>query len=154
MSQLPTKGGMRGELLVTAIDRKGNRFAYLTPNLLTFSASKAAAHFLMGETAYMAATLRVGTGGTAPARTDTALGGEIHSETITTVAFPTDGVDEIGQVTFSVFIDYNEPETDGQVLQEAGLFSTNGLLIARQVHGPVTKDSNFKLEYRWRIVFT
>jgi len=137
-----------GHLTLTAIDRKGNKFIYDTPNIITFGAAKSAAHALVGETAYMAAELGVGDGVTPATRSDTALDSEAYRQSLGTPTFPF-----VGQVEFAVTLDFI-CGANGFFLTEAGIFTTNNTLLARQVHSSVEKDSNFQLEYRWRIVFT
>ena len=154
MVSLPQKSGYLGALSIRSWDRNGNSYIYRTPNLITYSAAKMSAHALMGETAFRVKYLGVGTGTTAPSRSDTSLQTESHREEITAFSFPTVDGSEIGQVEFTVFLDFDSP-ANGSTLTEAGLIAENGSnLFARQVHVSVVKDSNFKLEYRWRIVFT
>jgi hypothetical protein len=137
-----------GHLTLTAIDRLGNRFIYDTPNIITYGAAKCSAHALVGETAFMASDLAVGTGSTAAARGDTALVTEAYRQSLGTPTFPF-----VGQVEFAVTLDF-VCDANGFTLREAGIFTVNNTLLARQVHSSVSKDSNFQLEYRWRIVFT
>jgi hypothetical protein len=143
----------QGHLTLTAIDRKGNRFVYDTPNLITYGAATGLSHAMMGETAYMLKYLAVGTGNTTPARSQTALVTEVYRKTLPAPTFPLVAGVEIGQVEFDILLDFGE--ANGNALTEAGLFAANGtLLFARQIHSSVTKDSNYQLEYRWRIIFT
>ena len=142
-----------GQLTITAIDRQGNRFIYDTPNLLMYGAAVSCSHVLLGETDYAATYIAFGSSNTAPVRGDTALGTEVYRKTLPTPGFPQVLGLEIGQVQFGILLDFSE--ANGFTLQEAGLYASNTtLLLARQIHAAIVKDSNFQLEYRWRIIFT
>lgn len=144
-------GLYHGELIVTTIDRKGNRFEYVTPNTLTYEASRIMSHVLVGDDMANLAVnrLAVGTEGTPPARGDTALGNEVYQQAVDGFTYPS-----VGHTEYKTVIDF-ECAANGHLLTEAGLLGANGTsLFARQVHTPIAKDSNFKVEYRWRIVFT
>ena len=143
--------GLYGQLIVTAIDRKGGLFVYKTPNTLTNEAARQVSHLLVGDNfANLKVTeFKVGTGSTAPLRTDTDLETPVHQQAVTEITFP-----DVGQVEFKMVLDF-VTAANGFQLVEAGLFSADGnSLFARQVHTVISKDENYKIEYRWRIVFT
>jgi len=145
------KYGYYGYLSITAIDRNGGRFNYVTMNTLTNEASRLCSHLLVGDdVANLAVTkLGVGTGTTPPVRADTSLETEVHQQNVDTISFV-----DVGQVEFQTIIEFLTP-ANGEMITEAGLLATNGTsLFSRQVHTAVPKDENFRLEYRWRIVFT
>lgn len=137
---------------MTAIDRRGNRFIYFTPNIITYEARQVMAHALVGETDYMVTTMAFGSDNTAASRGDTALVAQTYTKSVGTPTFPLVASQEIGQVLFTVLLDFDE--ANGDTFQEAGLLAANSSLVARQVHSSVTKDSNFQLEYRWLLIFT
>jgi len=145
------KSGIYGKLTVTAIDRKGSRFVYKTPNTLTNEAARVASHLLVADDiANLKITqFKIGTGATAPTRADTDLETPVHQQAITEFTFP-----NVGQTEYKIIVDFLTP-ANGSMLTEAGLFSADGnSLFARQVHTAIPKDENYKIEYRWRIVFT
>jgi len=144
-------GGCYGDLCVTAIDRKGNRFEYITPNTLTFEAARVMSHLLVGDQVadFKVLRLGVGTGTVAPVRSNQALGNLVHQQPVDDVIFP-----QVGQTEFVATLDFITP-ANGYDLTEAGLMCANvTVLFARQVYTGVPKDENFRLEFRWRIVFT
>ena len=146
-----TNGLFHGELVVTTIDKKGNRFEYITPNTLTGEASRIMSHLLVGDAIgdLVVNRLAVGTGNTPPVRGDEALGNEVYQQAIDGYTYPS-----VGHTEYKTVIDF-VCAANGHVLAEAGLMGANGTsLFARQVHTPIAKDSNFKVEYRWRIVYT
>lgn len=139
---------MKGELQIIVTDARGNRYEYDTPNIITYGAARVAAHALVGDTDFYAAKIAVGTGSTPPTRDDTALVAQIYEENLPSPSFP-----YVGQVQVGVVLGNNHV-TDGQELREVGLFTSTNILIARQIHAPIMKDTMFQVEYRWRIVFT
>lgn len=145
------KGCYEGHLTLTATDKNGNKFVYGTPNTLTHEASRIASHLLVGDNASNFAVTKMGfgTGATPPLRTDANLEEEVHRESINEILRPAEG-----QVEFVHVLDFLS-SANGSLLTEAGLITENGTsLFARQVHVGVPKDQNFRLEYRWRVVFT
>ena len=150
-----TSSGYRGQLEVIVTDKKGNTFIYDTPNIITYGAAKVAAHVLVGDTTHTVTKMAVGTGSTIPTRGDTQLQTQIFETTGFLVTYPQIGAPlaEFGQIQFNVILGNTHP-TDGNILREVGLLTANNILVARQVHAPIAKDTMFKVEYRWRIVFT
>jgi len=145
------RSGCYGELCVTAIDREGSRFEYMTANTLTFEAARVMSHLLVGHLPvdFSVTRLGVGTGTVAPVRGNQALGNLVHQQTVDQILLP-----QPGQTEFVSTLDFITP-ANGNVLTEAGLMCADGtILFARQVHVGVPKDQNFRLEYRWRLVFT
>ena len=145
------KRGYHGTLEITAIDRAGNRYVYATANTITYDARKAMAHLLVGED-YVnrkVTKLALGTGATAPVRGNTALQIPLLVVPADSIVWPADG-----QVEFTTTLDFLSP-ANGSILTEAGLISNDETkLFARQVYTATPKDENFRLEFRWRIVFT
>jgi len=145
------KSGIYGHLKVFAVDKKGNRFTYDTPNTLTNEASNMARHALVGNNLNNLAVTKfgVGDGNIPPSRPDTNLVNLVHQQDIDIITFPVPG-----QVEFTTILDF-VTTANGFVLKEAGLYGADGTsLFARQVHADLPKDENFRLEYVWRIVFT
>ena len=94
-----------------------------------------------GPIAYFA----VGTGTTAPARTDTAMQTEVYRGSVTQqiVAGPT--------LMIKYYLDTNS--ANGTTLTEAGLFDvgTGGVLFAHQVYSGVAKTSSNTVTFTWNI---
>jgi hypothetical protein len=151
MAVMVGKRGYYGELVIEAIDRKGNRFRYITPNTLTNEAARLCSHLLVGDDTANLSVIRlgIGTGTTPPERTDTSLEAEVHQQAVDAFSYP-----QVGQVEFQTIVEFIAP-ANGEMITEAGLIAGNGTsLFSRQVHTAIPKDENFRLEYRWRIVFT
>lgn len=147
-----TKLKVFGHLSVTAIDRLGNRTLYDTPNTLMNEASRVASHVLVGDDLANLAVnrLAVGTGTTPPVRADTSLENEVHQQAVDEFIFPA----APGQVEFVTILEFLS-SANGFFLSEAGLVCADGTtLFARQVHTSISKNENYRVEYRWRIVFT
>ena len=142
-----------GHLTIKSIDRSGNINIYATPNIITFDARIIMAHLLVGDAvaSYKIGYIGVGSNGTAPQRSDTALVQPIHQQPIEPYDFLNG---DTGQVEITATLDFDSP-ANGYSLREAGLFSVNGTkMFARQVHGVIEKDSSIQLQYIWRIIFT
>lgn len=142
----------RGELTIKAIDRNGNTaHIYETPNTIVYDARDLMSFLLVGDNVAdkKISKLGVGLDGTPPARTDGTLGNELIKIDISNYTFP-----ESGHVEITAVLDYTSA-ANGQVLQEAGLFSADGTtLFARQIFGEITKSNLFQLQFIWRIIFT
>lgn len=87
----------------------------------------------------------IGTGTTAAAEGDTALGAEVIRD-VFTARSATDGV-----LTISFFL--SSASANGSALTEAGIFtqSTAGVLFARAVHPAINKTSSVTVTYTWAI---
>lgn len=109
-------------------------------------------------------TLRVGTGATAPTRTDTNLGnpvfGMIMDDSNKITGLP-------GELEFTSTLESGDG--NGNTLTEAGLFTkgptagsldspgstgTSPRLVARQIHAGIPKTAALVLEYSWKISIT
>jgi len=142
----------RGELTIKQIDRSGNLvYTYETPNTIVFDARDVMAALLVGDNVATKKIGKIGVGldGTIPARTDTTLGNELLKVDIVGNTFPA-----TGHVEVTAILDYTSV-ANGQVLQEAGLFTADGTtMFARQIFGAITKSNLFQLQFIWRIIFT
>lgn len=147
-TELPCKG----ELTIKSYDLKGNLVhVYDTPNTIVFDARDIMASLLAGDSVATKKIAKIGTGldGTLPVRADTSLGNELLKVDITSYTFPA-----TGHVEFTAILDYTSA-ANGQVLQEAGLFTADGTkMFARQIFGAITKSNLLQLQFIWRIIFT
>ncbi len=88
-------------------------------------------------------TIKVGTNGTPPALTDTAITGAF-SKAIGSVAYVGNN---IVQFNYSI----TGSEANGITIQEAGLFNEAGVLFARKTRSPIVKTSAVALQGVWEI---
>ena len=148
-----TKGGCYGAFSVTTLDKKGNRYRYDSPNVITFDMSRSLSHLLVGDSAanFAATFLAIGSGNTlAPVRADTQLENEIVQLPFDSIVF----LNGDTRTEINVLLDFVSP-TNGSTLAEAGLVGGDGVtLLTRQLHVPIVKDEDHQVEYKWIIHFT
>lgn len=98
------------------------------------------------------ASLRVGEGTTPPVRGDvTLVDGAPYTLTLTDAnKTPT----TLGPYELRISATLGVGDANGKVLAEAGLFTANGRLFARQIHPGITKSAAIVIDYDWRISFT
>lgn len=87
-------------------------------------------------------SIAVGTG----TPSTTALGTEVFEDTFDSTTYPT-----ASSVRFEMIL--QQGEANGSPLQEAGLFSADGTMIARQSFQTITKNSSFQLAFVWSFTF-
>jgi len=88
--------------------------------------------------------LALGTGNTEPSITDTRLANEVARVPIINYAFPS-----YNTVEFEAYVD--QDTANGNVIQEFGLFTEGGIMVARVLVSPITKDSTFAFYVRWQL---
>lgn len=88
--------------------------------------------------------LSLGTNGTAPASSDTAI--TASYDIAVTPSYPAPG-----QVQFDWVLGISE--NNGMVIAEYGLICEDGTLFARKTRATITKDSSIRLEGSWKITF-
>lgn len=141
-----------GQLTIKSIDKQGNVVhIYETPNTIVYDARGLMASLLVGDSVAAKKLGKIGTGldGTLPVRTNSTLGNELLKVDITGYTFPA-----TGHVELTALLDYTSA-ANGQLLQEAGLFTADGTtMFARQVFGTITKSASLQLQFIWRIIFT
>lgn len=96
--------------------------------------------------------IAVGTSGTTPSSTDTALGAELARKLSTNTK-----LSSVGQVQFQTTFDTNEANpTSPDTIQEAGLFSasTGGVMLNRVTFAGIAKNSSQKLTVTFTLSFT
>jgi len=81
--------------------------------------------------------MKVGTDGTTPSKTDTALGNAVYTDSTS----ESDG--GIGVAEFSIRL--GSGDGNGNTLKEVGTFDSTGTLITRSTHAGIDKDSGFEL---------
>jgi hypothetical protein len=100
--------------------------------------------------------LNVGTGTTPPVRGDTALVSEVYSiplsdsNKVETTVPPTFEIKILATLEKGTSIS----PFNNQTISEAGLFTADGQLIARQIHPGLPKTTAIVIDYEWRISFT
>ena len=88
--------------------------------------------------------IAIGTGNTAVTAGDTELEAEVHRSILTGSS-----AQENFKITFTQFL--TTLEADGEELREVGLFSTDGVLIARATHAAINKSTAITVSYQWDI---
>ena len=142
--------GYRGYLQIQELDAQGKLIRSInTPNVITYDAREMLTFLLAGyqSASTYAKYLRVGTDNTAPTRDDTALGNQVDSVELT-YTFP-----DVDRVQFEGILPNTTP-SNGYTLTEAGLFSENDNMFARQIYDGLGKTSAVQLKYIWTIIFT
>jgi hypothetical protein len=96
-------------------------------------------------------SLRVGTGTTPPVKGNTALEAQVHSLALL-------DANKILQLTdpveLKIVATLGTGDANGSALTEAGLFTTGGTMVARQIYPAVNKSAAFVVDYEWRLSFT
>lgn len=169
MSNFIHRVKLSGILQIKVIEVKSNKLLrrIIKRNTITFDAGDILRDLLAQRaTDYSASQLklgsmRFGTDGTVPTRSDTDLLGEI-----TAARYQFQDVDKVngisGELTVSATM--GSGVGNGYTYQEAGLF-TNGAVwndnvggstkcYSRQVHSSIAKTSSLSLEYAWTLQFT
>ena len=105
---------------------------------------------LVGSTAGALDYLAAGTGSTAVASGDSALGTEVYRDQITKTTL------YAGQGKLQAKHYIGTTYANGNTITEAGLFnaSSGGTMAARVVHDAITKTSSVAITYTWEIVAT
>lgn len=118
------------------------------PNLVVQVGKNQLAAIMAGSSTAVPVAMAVGTSGTAPALSDTALGGELAR-----VAFSS-ATSSANQTTYVA--NFNAGVGTGTIL-EAGLFSSTtsgaGILTSRSTSLSVTKGSTDTLQITWTLYF-
>lgn len=115
-------------------------------NLVVDRAREVLARTLGGNPNAAVSEIGFGTNGVAAAPDDELLTDEYRRQLVA-VDYPA-----LGQVRFTWELD--ELEANGLAIQELGLWSGDGRLVARRVRGaPIVKDDGLRLEGTWTITF-
>lgn len=118
---------------------------YTDENLIVNQGRDILAGLLGGDTTDVIEKIAVGTNGTAPLLSDTALTG-MFSKTLNGKTYPATGV---LQCDWSL----ETSEANGMSIQEFGLLVTGDVLFSRKTRAPIAKDNTFRLEGVWKIIF-
>jgi len=157
---------LSGFLRVRLLDPKGRELRRMEkPNLVCVGAKQAIARLLSQETTpddYEETkiwSIHVGTDSTPPVVGDTALGTDVFQKECD---HPYSVDLGLGEVEVQMTIETGE--ANGNTLVEAGLFTRGDaddptsaagqLMMARQVHGSISKTSSFSIEYTWKFRIT
>jgi len=146
---------LKGHLIIIHRDKHGKVLTKLEKSNLIPNAGLAAVAGLILTDVTIAAFdyIAIGTGTTAPASTDTALGAETHREAATGTRITTAVTNDTAQLvaTFSGY-------TGSEAITEAGIFNaaTGGDMLARQTFTAlnVDWDGGDSIEITWKIQVT
>lgn len=135
----------RFELVIT--DLSGNVIEYYLDENLVVNTGRTAVMLLLGgaPSGKQLTKISVGTNGTAPNGSDTAITGAF-TKNLGTVSYPT-----ISSVRF----DWNlgAGEANGILIKEFGLLCADNTLFARKVREGINKNSDIILNGNWTISF-
>ena len=146
MNELKTKVGPTGKLRVVCRDAQGNALRVIEENNLVVNTGRQNFSRLLGGDAagYAVTQFSVGTDGTPPALTDTAITGAFD-KAVEAIAYP--GND----VQFSLVLETSE--ANGTDIREWGLKNSNGDLVARVTPAVIQKTNAIRVEATWTIQF-
>jgi hypothetical protein len=142
---------VKNNLKIEVYDSKGKLVkSYEGSNLITTLGFSAMASRLYSNSGYNPFTyIAIGTGDTAPEKTDTALETEIDREVATCTLMTTDTTDDTLQMTyiFDISGDHN--------LTEAGVFnaSSAGTMLARHTFSALSLLDGWQVKVIWRFDF-
>jgi len=146
-----------GTCTVILQDAEGNVVHEETYNNIITSAGKAAIAGLVGNTGSVTAFtyLAVGTSATTPVVGDTALGGEISTNSLARAA----GTVSRTTTTYTndtLKIAYTWTASGASTVQEAGIFnaSSAGTMLSHLLIGPVTTSNGFQLTLNYTVQFS
>jgi len=165
---------VKGHVKIESVKPNGSReILYDDHNVLTNGFAENISQLLAGQvgtfvgatlrevqtgTARWASFMKVGSGSTAPIPSDTDLETPFVSGSSDLTLFLSSvstGSPSLGSAVFSAILpsgvtgdDYNNTAPS-----EVGLFSENGVLLARVVYTPINKTPLFQLQYTWTITF-
>lgn len=140
-------GNLKGRFEVNIFDLEGNLLEnYVDENLVVNGGRQAVMLLLGSATSTKQLTrLSVGTNGTQPVGTDTAITGAF-TKALGAVSYPT-----ISSVRFDWTI--GAGEGNGIAIREFGLLCTDNTLFARKVREVINKNSDIILNGNWTISF-
>lgn len=104
--------------------------------VITNDGRRAVRDFLVGEVADLA----VGTDGTEPSPTDSALGNRVIAKA------SSDTADDVGSSKHTVRLDTTE--ANNQSIEELGSLDSSDVLLSRLIFSPIDKTSDFEIEFR------
>lgn len=137
--------GMNGNLTIRVFEEGRLVSSQVVHNLVVLSGRNLLRDVLggtVGTTAAAIMHIAVGTSGTAPAVGNTALGAEVYRQVITGTS-TTDG-------SLNVQGYLGSSEANGNTLAEAGLFATNGTMVARALFDtPIEKTTTQTVSLSW-----
>jgi len=139
---------LEGELEIIVKDKDGKVKDYRKIKNLVVSAGKAqVAGLINGATTGVFNYIAIGTGTTAPASTDTALGAEVARASATVGRTTTNVTNDTA--TWSATFNF----TASYAITEAGIFnaSTGGTMLARQTFSAVNVVSGDSLTINWKV---
>lgn len=118
---------------------------YTDKNLIVNLGRTGLARLLGGAATAVVTKIAVGTNGTAPLLTDTALTGTF-SKNLNAKSYPVAG-------TLQCDWSLETTEANGMNIQEFGLLLTGDVLFSRKTRAVIAKDNTFRLEGVWTIIF-
>ena len=150
--------GIKGYVAIRCLDQDGNViWEKQSHNLITFGIRDVLGELLVQNFVTGArstsdlkiASIRMGTSDASPAR------GQIGLQS-TAVVFKALTAPNVSRTSAGIYV-YNVTmetgEGNGTTFTEVGLFTSDGTMIARQVHPPFTKDISQTIQYTWTQVF-
>jgi len=140
-------GNLKGRFELTVLDIEGNIIEKYIDNNLVVNGGRTAVMNLLGAatSGKQLTKLSVGTSGTAPTGSDTAITGAF-TKSLGAVSYPT-----ISSVKFDWTI--GASEANGIAIKEFGLLCTDNTLFARKVREVINKNSDIILNGNWTISF-
>jgi len=138
---------LKGSFVLNVFDLKGNLLEHYEDRNLVVNGGRTAVMLLLGagNTAKQLTKLSVGTNGTAPVGSDTAITGAF-TKSLGTVTYPT-----ISSVKFDWTL--TALEANGINIAEFGLLCTDNTLFARKTRAVIAKNSDIILNGSWTISF-
>lgn len=138
---------LKGKVEIFVMDLKGNILEhYVDANLVVNSGRAAVMNLLgSGSSAKQLTKLAVGTNGTAPNGSDTAITGA-YTKALGAVSYPT-----VSSVRFDWSL--GAGEANGMSIAEFGLLCTDNTLFARKTREVINKNSDIILNGNWVISF-
>jgi len=159
---------VKGYVIVRVLDAKTRKelYRYETPNVICTGFKTAVSKLLVNSetnadpVANQLYAIGAGDGTDVPDSSDTALSGTHLStrKAFYTRGYNVGGVAGLSEIT-TIFENADDNQPTGVYYQEVALFTkgsmtTDQLMVARQLHAPIHKDSSIALEYTWRIQIT
>lgn len=138
-------GEIKGRFELKILDLEGNLIEHYVDENLVVNGGRNAVMVLLGSAASgkQLTKLSVGTNGTQPVGTDTAITGAF-TKSLGAVSYPT-----ISSVRFDWTL--GAGEANGIAIREFGLICTDNTLFARKVREVINKNSDIILNGNWTI---
>lgn len=142
-------GHVRGHVSVLVEHEDGRTETIEQDNLLVNAGRNRIAAIIAGNSTDLPDYIAIGTGTTAAALTDTALGTEVDRNQIASKT------DSVGVATFKAF--FGKSEANGNTIAEVGLFdlASGGTMFCRAIlSSTIAKTSTISLTITWTLTFS